>query len=37
MQESDAKMDYATALAQSAEVAAQLQTIQRLRRRTGRS
>ncbi|MEM7466026.1 MAG: F0F1 ATP synthase subunit epsilon [Pseudomonadota bacterium] len=37
MQESDAKMDYATALAQSAEVAAQLQTIQRLRRRSGRS
>ena len=37
MQESDSKMDYATALAQSAQVAAQLQTIQRLRRRTGRS
>ena len=36
MQESDAKIDYATALTQSAEIAAQLQTIQRLRRRTGR-
>jgi F-type H+-transporting ATPase subunit epsilon len=37
MSESDSKMDYATALAQSAEAAAQLQTIQRLRRRAGRS
>ena len=36
MQESDAKVDYATALAQNAELAAQLQTIQRLRRRSGR-
>lgn len=36
MSESDAKMDYAAALARSAEVAAQLQTIQRLRRRGGR-
>ena len=36
IQDSDSKMDYATALAQSAEVAAQLQAIQRLRRRTGR-
>lgn len=31
-----AEIDYATALAQSAEVAAQLQAIQRLRKRTGR-
>lgn len=37
IQDSDSKMDYATALAQSAEAAAQLQTIQRLRRRSGRS
>ena len=37
MSESDSKMDYATALAQSAEAAAQLQTIQRLRRRAVRS
>ncbi len=36
IQDSDSKMDYATALAQSAEAAAQLQTIQRLRRRSGR-
>lgn len=33
----EAEMDYATALAQHAEVAAQLQAIQRLRKRTGRS
>ena len=33
----DANIDYATALAQTAEVAAQLQAIQRLRKRTGRS
>lgn len=32
----DAEIDYATALAQTAEVAAQLQAIQRLRRRSGR-
>lgn len=36
IQDSDSKIDYATALAQSAEAAAQLQTIQRLRRRSGR-
>ncbi|MEM7541049.1 MAG: F0F1 ATP synthase subunit epsilon [Pseudomonadota bacterium] len=36
VQEAGAKMDYATALAQSAEVAAQLQAIQRLRKRAGR-
>lgn len=33
----DAGMEYATALAQHAELAAQLQAIQRLRKRTGRS
>lgn len=33
----EAEMDYATALAQHAEVVAQLQAIQRLRKRTGRS
>ena len=33
----EAEIDYATALAQHAEVAAQLQAIQRLRKRTGRS
>ena len=33
----EAEMDYATALAQHAELAAQLQAIQRLRKRTGRS
>jgi F-type H+-transporting ATPase subunit epsilon len=32
----DAEIDYATALAQTAEVAAQLQAIQRLRKRSGR-
>jgi len=32
----DAEIDYATALARSAEVAAQLQAIQRLRKRMGR-
>ena len=32
-----AEMDYATALAQNAELSAQLQAIQRLRKRTGRS
>lgn len=32
----DAEVDYATALAQTAEVAAQLQAIQRLRKRSGR-
>jgi F-type H+-transporting ATPase subunit epsilon len=32
----DADVDYATALAQTAEVAAQLQAIQRLRKRSGR-
>jgi F-type H+-transporting ATPase subunit epsilon len=34
--EREAKIDYATAQAQLAETAAQLQTIQRLRRRSGR-
>ena len=33
----EADMDYAKALAQHAEIAAQLQAIQRLRKRTGRS
>ena len=33
----EAEMDYATALAKNAEVAAQLQAIRRLRKRTGRS
>jgi F-type H+-transporting ATPase subunit epsilon len=33
----EAEIDYATALAQHAELAAQLQAIQRLRKRTGRS
>jgi len=32
-----AEMDYATALAKNAELSAQLQAIQRLRKRTGRS
>jgi len=32
----DAEIDYATALAQNAEIVAQLQAIQRLRKRTGR-
>jgi F-type H+-transporting ATPase subunit epsilon len=32
----DAEVDYATALAQTAQVAAQLQAIQRLRKRSGR-
>ncbi len=36
VQEAGAKMEYAAALADMAEVAAQLQTIQRLRRRAGR-
>ncbi len=37
LHEREAGMEYATALAQHAELAAQLQAIQRLRKRTGRS
>ena len=36
LQDRGAEVDYATALAQTAEVAAQLQAIQRLRKRSGR-
>jgi F-type H+-transporting ATPase subunit epsilon len=36
LQDRSAEVDYATALAQTAEVAAQLQAIQRLRKRSGR-
>ncbi len=37
MHEREAEIDYATAQAQLAEAVAQLQAIQRLRKRTGRS
>ncbi len=36
LHDKDAEVDYATALAQTAEIAAQLQAIQRLRKRSGR-
>ena len=37
LRDREAGIDYATALAQTEEIAAQLQAIQRLRKRTGRS